>query len=101
MTLSVPSPLELKTSLRIGSKAAPSVALPIGNVATLLPESASTTTITLLAQVANRRRAFGSIARPRGLRQVGIGQCDSILLVLASILTISLLATPLMNRLPV
>ena len=77
ITERLPSPLELKMSLRLGSKAAASDRAPIGNVAIVVPVSASTITSTLFVQLEKRRCASGSRADPCGLVQFGIGQWPS------------------------
>src|SRR5271169_305263 len=78
ITERVPSPLELKMSLRLGSKAAASDLAPMGRVATVAPVSASATTSTLFAQLEKRRCVSGSRASPCGLVQLGIAQWASI-----------------------
>ena len=83
MTERVPSPLELKMSLRLGSKAAASDLAPIGKVATV-PHLHRPQRSTLFSQLEKRRCASGSIANPCGLLQFGIDQWASISLVAVS-----------------
>src|SRR5205809_6215074 len=60
----VPSPLELTAKPRLGSNAAPSTPLPIGNVTSTLPRSGSTTAINPLEHTAETQSRLHLVCRP-------------------------------------
>ena len=67
MIVSVPSPCELKASMLLGLNPPPSVPLPIGSVARILPSSAlRTTQVWGSWHMAKRTRFFASNPRPTG-----------------------------------
>src|SRR5207247_410468 len=89
----VPSPLALTAKPRLGSNAAPSTPLPIGNVTSTLPRSGSTTAINPLEHTENRRRVRRSIASPDGSSHGASGQRPSTASVFGSNATSSLLSS--------
>src|SRR5262249_48422989 len=99
-TDTVPSPQEENTSPVSGSKAAASTRSPIGSLATTLPLSALTTTISLLRQPTNRRWVLVSIARPVGVAPGASGQVSSTVIFLASSLSSVFLSSRLTKTWP-